>query len=143
MSELFKEFHGRGLINRFFLAHGGWLFSLLAAALVTWIWNHESALAVYVEAHDEAHVELNGKLDSKLDGLMEQMNVNFTANEIARRIDKEEVRRMTVSERLSAVNRVIERGDANLPEIYFADRDRYVTELLTIDREIANLKEQM
>jgi len=95
MSEMLKEFSGRGLINRFFLKYAGWLYSAVVIVAVTWVWNHESALVTYVEAHDVSHVELNGKLDTKLDAIVEQINTNFKVNDVYRKIDRESAKSIT------------------------------------------------
>lgn len=137
---ILSEFQDRGLVNRFFIKFASYFFVSMTVAALTYVYNHESGMELYVAAHLEDHHDLADSIEGKLDDIMDQINTNYLAAEVVRKIDKEESRRTNITERLAGVLRIIERGDETLPEIYFKDRDRYHRELFEIEREIAYLK---
>ena len=143
MPEILKEFHGSGHINLVANKYAGWFFMVIVVSALGYAYKHENSLELYIRTHVTQHTDEHEHIDGKLDDIMDQMNDNFIANDNLRKIDKEEYKLIDVSERLAYVKRIIERGDQELPGIYFEDRDRYVLEISVIEMAITNLKGQM
>jgi len=142
VNSIIEELHGEGLINRVAVKHCAWFFLILSTAIGSYVLLHEEEANSYFEDHREEHLDEENHVKDKLDDLMEQMNTNYLASEVSRRIDRTEYQIENATESLASVKRVIERNP-DVPEIYYEDRDRYELHLTSLKREVDYLKAQM